>query len=107
MRVLGELRFTLPNPLRRHQKFISLQSFALKSDQQGSVSSHVSHRKCGKHAVALPEVLLDWLYAPQPLPSARQGIQPQKNDGRTLASNVKVHQPDHSTCMESCLVGAR
>lgn len=107
VRVLGGLRFTSPNRSRRHQKRTSLQSFALKSDQQGSAGSNVFHPSCGDAAVDLSEVALGCLDAFQPFDSGSQGIQPQNNHGRTLAWSVTVHQPDHSTCMESCVVGAR
>jgi len=103
----GQVRACAWRPIEiycRHQKLTSLQSFALKSDQQGSAGSNVFHPSCGNGAVDLPEVALDWLGAFQPFDFGSQGIQPQKNHGRTLAWSVTVHQPGHSTCMESCVV---
>ena len=52
VRVLGGLRFTSRDRSRRHQKLTSLQSFALKSDQQGSAGSNVFHPSCGDAAIA-------------------------------------------------------
>jgi hypothetical protein len=47
-----QMRFTLPNHSRRHQNLTSLQSFALKSDQQSSAGSHVFYRSLGNDVVA-------------------------------------------------------
>ena len=104
MRVLGRLRFTLPNHSRRHQKLTSLQSFALKSDQQGSAGSHVFHRSCKKMRQSYLKLCWIGCVLLSPFGFGSQGIQPQNNHGRTLAWSVTVHQPDHSTCcMESCM----
>jgi hypothetical protein len=69
--VLGKMRFTLPNHSRRHQKLTSPQSFALKSDQQGSAGSHVFNRSLGFDAVA--SLKLCWIGCVHlsPLTSAR------------------------------------